>query len=338
MNPAQMGFGFERPLLAIAAFIVIPLAMFIARRRGSPFTASIPLGPPGGVPFKAPFNLDRIVKALRAMEYCGAFLLFIAAAGPMIQITETVWLNRGADILFVLDISPSMAALDMDGASRFTVARRLLKDFAERRPSDGIGLAAVGNDAALLVPPSMDRQALASRLDGLRIGEMGDGTALGMGLAIAAYHLEKSAAPRRAAVLISDGENNAGAIHPETAAEMLKSIGASLWVIGVGSGGEVPIDYVNPFTRVRRTGLFDSRYDIEALQKIAASGGGTWIPAASGEAFAAAFARLDDQEMIIRRAGTVTRSRSCYLSFLIAAASLIVTARFVKRFFLGAWL
>ena len=338
MIPVQVGFGFERPLLAIAAIVVIPLAMYIARKRGSPFTASVPLGPPGGIPFKAPFNLDRIIKALRAMEYCGAFLLFISAAGPLVKISETVWLNRGADILFVLDISPSMAALDMDGASRFTVARRLLKDFAERRPSDGIGLAVVGNDAALLVPPSTDRRALSSRLDGLRIGEMGDGTALGMGLAIAAYHLEKSAAPRRAAVLISDGENNAGAIHPETAAEMLKSIGASLWVIGIGSGGEVPIDYVNPITRVRSTGLFDSRYDIETLQRIAAAGGGTWISAPSADAFASAFARLDDQEMVVRRSGTVRRSRPCHLSFMIAAVGLIVTARLIRRFFLGAWL
>jgi len=338
MIPVQLGFGFERPQLALAALVVIPLAMYIARRRGSPFTASVPLGSPGGVPFKAPFNLDRIVKALRVMEYCGAFLLFICAAGPVVRISETVWLNRGADILFVLDISPSMAALDMDGASRFNVARKLLVDFAERRPSDGIGLAVVGNDAALLVPPATDRRVLASRLEELRVGEMGDGTALGMGLAVAAYHLEKSTAPRRAAVLISDGENNAGAIHPETAAAMIRDIGASLWVIGVGSGGEVPIDYFNPVTRVRLTGLLDSRYDTEALRGIASAGGGTWISAPSAEAFATAFARLDDQEIVVRRSGTVTRSRPCHLPFMIAAMSLIVIARFIRRFFLGAWL
>jgi len=338
MIPIQTGFGFERPQLVIAAFIIILLAMYIARRRGSPFTASVPLGAPGGVPFKAPFNLDRIVKTLRAMEYCGAFLLFICAAGPLVRISETVWLNRGADILFVLDVSPSMAALDMDGANRLNTARKLLLDFAERRPSDGIGLVAVGNDAALLVPPATDRRALAARLQTLRIGEMGDATALGMGLATAAYHLEKSTAPRRAAVLISDGENNAGAIHPETAAAMIQDIGASLWVIGVGSGGEVPIDYVDPLTRVRRTGLFDSRYDTEALRRIAAAGGGTWIPAPSAEAFATAFTRLDDQEIIVRRSGTVTRFRPCHLPFMIAAMGLILMARFIRRFFLGAWL
>jgi len=338
MIPIQMGFAFERPQLALAAFMVIPLAVFIARRRGSPFTASVPLGAPGGIPFKAPFNLDRVVKMLRAMEYFGAFLLFIGAAGPQVTISETVWLNRGADILFVLDISPSMAALDMEGTSRFNAARKLLHDFAERRPSDGIGLVVVGNDAALLVPPATDRQTLATRLTDLRIGEMGDGTALGMGLAVAAYHLEKSTAPRRAAVLISDGENNAGAIHPETAAAMIQDIGASLWVIGVGSGGEVPIDYVDPVTRVRRTGLFDSRYDTEALRRIATAGGGTWITASSAEAFANAFTRLDDQEIVVRRSGTVTRSRPCYLPFMIAAMGLIVIARVIRRIFLGAWL
>jgi len=328
----------EHPLLAIAALVIFPLAIVLAKKLGSPFTASIPLGPPGGAPFKSPYNLTGIIRTLYALEYCGVFLLFIAAAGPAIKSSETVWLNRGADILFVLDISPSMAAIDMDGTSRFNTARKLLKDFADRRPSDGIGLVAVGNDAALLLPPAADREMLARRLESLRVGEMGNGTALGMGLAIAAYHLEKSDAPRRAAVLISDGENNAGAIHPEAAAAMLKEINASLWVIGVGSGGEVPIDYVDPYTKMHRTGLIDSRYDREALIRIAASGNGTWIQAPSAGSFAAAFARVDDQEMIVRRSSSVMRKRPCHRPFILAALVLTAASGFIRRFFLGAWL
>jgi Ca-activated chloride channel family protein len=328
----------ERPLIIIAAVIIFPLAIMLAKRLGSPFTASLPLQPPGGVPFKAPYNLSGLLKLLYAMEYISIFLLFFAASGPVMQISETLWLNRGADILFVLDISPSMAAIDMDGSNRYNAARRLMKDFADRRPSDGIGLVAVGNDAALLIPPTTDRELLASRLESLRIGEMGNGTALGMGIAIAAYHLEKSKAPRRAAVLISDGENNAGAIHPETAAAMLKEINASLWVIGVGSGGEVPIDYVDPFTKMRRSGLIDSRYDREALARIAASAGGTWIHAPSADAFAAAFAHVDDQEMLVRRASTIMRKRPFHQLFIITALVLIAVSRLIRRFFLGAWL
>jgi Ca-activated chloride channel homolog len=328
----------ERPLLLIAALIIFPLAIALAKKLGSPFTASVPLGPPGGTPFKAPYNLTGIIKTLYALEYCGIFLLFIGAAGPVMKISETVWLNRGADILFVLDISPSMAAIDMDGSNRFNAARRLLMDFADRRPSDGIGLVTVGDDAALLIPPTTDRALLAERLENLRIGEMGNGTALGMGIAVAAYHLEKSKAPRRAVVLISDGENNAGAIHPETAAAMLKEVNASLWVIGVGSGGEVPIDYVDPYTRMRRTGLIDSFYDRDALARIAASGGGTWIQAPSADAFAAAFARVDDQELLVRRSSAVTRKRPFHQPFILTALVLVAASRFVRRFFLGAWL
>jgi len=272
------------------------------------------------------------------MEYLSVFLLFISASGPVIKTSETVWLNRGADILFILDISPSMAAIDMEGSNRFNAARRLLKDFAERRPSDGIGLVAVGSDAALLIPPTTDRALLTSRLDNLRIGELGNGTALGMGIAVAAYHLENSKAPRRVAVLISDGENNAGAIHPETAAVMLKEINASLWVIGVGSEGEVPIDYIDPFTRMRRTGLIDSRYDREALARIAGSGGGTWIQAPTADAFADAFARVDDQELLVRRSSAVTRKRPFHQPFIISALLLSTASRFIRRFFLGAWL
>jgi Ca-activated chloride channel family protein len=119
---------------------------------------------------------------------------------------------------------------------------------------------------------------------------------------------------------------------------MFKNIGASLWVIGIGSGGEVPIDYIDPFTRVRRTGLFDSRYDTEALRRISSSGGGTWISAPSADALAGAFARLDDQELVVRRSGIVTRSRPCHLPFLIIALSIIAAVHFIRRFFLFSWL
>jgi len=336
--PVQSGFAFERPLLAIAAVVIIPLAIVLARRLGSPFIAAAPLGPPGGVPFKVPFSLEKIIRFLRFLEYCGVILLFAGAAGPVVRTAETVWLNRGADIMFVMDISPSMAALDMGGASRFSVARSLLLEFAERRPADGIGLVGVGSDAAMLIPPTMDRGILNERLATLEIGELGNDTALGIGLAVAASHIEQSAAPRRAVVLISDGENNAGAIHPETAAAMVRDAGASLWVIGIGTGGVVPIDFVDPFTRVRHTGMYDSRFDTESLRRISLAGDGEWIMAPSADAFAAAFAQIDEQELVVLRRGTVTRNNYLHSLFLSLALGLIASTRFVRRFFLGAWL
>jgi len=330
-----VSFGFDNPFLTALAFIVIPLAAFILYRLKNPFVATIPLGAPGGVPFKTS-QVGGLVNLLKIFELTGIFLLFFSAAGPVIKTAETVWLSRGADIIFVLDVSPSMAALDMEGKNRFTAATTLLADFARRRPSDNIGLVAVAQEAVLLVPPTSDRQAFNLRLEQLKIGEFGDGTALGMGLGVATHHLEKSNAKRKAVILITDGENNAGEIHPETAAGMLRENEVSFWVIAVGTAGEVPIDYLDPYTRIRRTGIFDSRYDAESLRRLSVIGAGTFISAPSTEAFAAAFSQLDDAEMTVQRSRIIHRRRPLSFQFLIVAIIVLAGVRFIRRFLLGA--
>ncbi|MDR3170982.1 MAG: VWA domain-containing protein [Treponema sp.] len=333
-----MNLAFEYPALIVAGLVVIILGWSLSRLFKDALTLVVPLGPPGGTPFKPPYNLDIIIHLLQGLEITGSFLLFIAAAGPLVISTETVWRNRGMDILFVVDISPSMAAQDMAGASRFDMARKLVHDFAANRPSDAIGLVAVGNDAALLIPPTVDRSSLFARLESLGIAELGDGTALGMGLATAAFHLRNSTAPRRVVVLITDGENNAGAIHPETAAALLPELGAALWVIGVGSDGEVPINYVDPVTKMRRIGTFESRFDPASLKAIAEKAGGVYIGAPSVDTFAAAFSRIDQGEMSVGRSGTLTRTRSLAVPFIISALVLLTLVRIIRRTVLGAFL
>lgn len=315
------------------------VAAFVLHQLKNPFFAAVPLGAPGGTPFKISkpqTGVGGLVKLLKIMEFIGVFLLLLSAGDPVVKTSETVWLNRGADIIFILDISPSMAALDMDGSNRFITARNLLSDFIQKRPGDNIGLVAVGEDAALLVPPTSDREALNTRLNHLRIGDLGDGTALGMGLTVAAYHLDKSDARHKAAVIITDGENNAGHIHPETAAAILYDMGISFYVIAVGSAGEVPIDYLDPFTRIRRTGIFDSRFDIASLRRLSDIGGGTFIYAPSADAFAAAFAQLDDAELTVQRSRVIYKRQSLFLQFFIPAVLLLIAVRFIRLRVLGA--
>ena len=331
-----MSLGFERPLFVLAAFIAIPGVLLAARYFRPLFSLFLALGPPGGISFKSPVNLTFLTRFLHAMELAGVFFLFIAAAGPRFIYTEMIWLNRGADIIFAVDISPSMSGIDMDGRNRFDAARTLLQDFADKRPQDAIGLIAFGEDAAIMTPLTTDRASLHSRMETLAIGEMGDGTAIGTGLALAGFHISNSQAPRRAVVLITDGENNAGSIHPETAAAMLGQMGVSLWVIGVGSSGIVPFSYVDPATNMLRTGTFDSHYDPENLRRIADSGQGFWIHAPTAEAFAAAFARLDQGEMIVRRSGSVRREEPFHAFFIVAALAAFWGVRFVRRRILGA--
>ena len=330
--------AFERPVFTLAA-ILAPFVIIFGRRFFKPvFSLSLSLGPPGGAVFRAPFSAG-FLGILCKTAYCtGAFLLLFAASGPLFVTPSVIWLDRGADILFVLDCSPSMAALDMAGKRRFDTAVNLVREFSAGRPADAIGLAIVGNDAALLLPPTTDRATLFNRLENLKIGEMGDGTALGMGLSIAAFHAASSTAPRKAVVLVTDGENNAGAIHPETAAAALDANGISLYIIAVGSTGEVPIDYIDPYTNVRRTGSFDSRYNPDVIAKIAEAGGGIFIPAPSAEAFNSAFSLVNEAEITVSRSGVRETKTAFHVPLIIAGMILVSIGILCKILVLGAFL
>ena len=328
--------AFDRPIFVIAAFAT-PLVIFATRRFfRNAFRLSLSLGTPGGDSFVPPVNFRFFAAFPRIVDYITVCLLLFAAAGPQVVKNETVWLDRGADILFVLDCSPSMAGIDMNGRNRFDTARELIWNFAEVRPTDAIGLAAVGNDAALLIPPTVDRQALFDRLERLSIGELGDGTALGVALALAALHLEHSVSEHKAVVLVTDGENNSGAIHPLTAAASIGAQGTALYVIGVGSSGEIPIDYVDPVTKVRRTGSFESRYNSESLRAIADAAGGVFLYAPGRDSFLSAFSVVNKAEAVVSRSAVRGRKQSLHLPAIIMALILACSSRLFRTIFLGS--
>lgn len=330
--------SFERPGFFAAGFLVFALVLVVSRFRRSALSVSLSLGPPGGEAFAPPIGADLSVKLIRFAEFAGACCFVVALAGPVSVSTEAVYLDRGADIVFVVDASPSMSALDMEGKSRFESAKRLVTEFSRSRGADALGLVAVGREAALLVPPTVDHGLFRERLASLSIAELGDGTALGDGLSIAALHLRASPATRKAAVLLTDGENNSGDIHPLSAASALRSIGVSLWVVGIGTSGEVAIDYLDPATGRRRTGLLDSRYDQNSLRSIAAAGGGSFLSAPTPSALDSAFSRFAEQESLPVASRARTRVESLHAPLIWAGIALIALARWSRRFFLGALL
>jgi Ca-activated chloride channel family protein len=333
-----MNVSFEHPQFAfIGVLIVVGLYVYFRFRKKS-FVLDLPLGPPGGAVFRSPVPVQLLFRFTRLLEGFALLLLFVALAGPAFVQHKTLWLDRGADVFFVIDCSPSMSALDMQGQSRFAVAKRLVTRFAQLRPSDAIALVAIGADGALILPPTVDRTVFSERLAALSIAELGDGTAIGTGLAIAAVHLRNSRAQKKLVILLTDGENNAGAVHPLTGAILAREAGAELWVIGIGTSGEVPLDYVDPLTGQRKTGTFESRYDPEALRSIAQAGGGTFLVADSTGALEDAFNRMNSTGIAPGRSRTYRVSQSLAGSLLLVALLCIALARSIRWLFMGALL
>ena len=181
--------------------------------------------------------------------------------------------------MIVLDESPSMAARDLGGDSRFATAVEVIRGFVAGRENDAIGVVSFSDRAALQVPKTLDRVALNAALERLRVMTLGDATAIGMGIAVALLHLQDSAAAGRVIILLTDGENNAGEISPRTAAAIAADKGVRIYTIGVGRAGATVLELTDPRSGLTRRGVYHGRFDEALLRRVAEITGGRYFAA-----------------------------------------------------------
>lgn len=324
-NPAAFVFLLFIPVLYILRhfkfFVPISFPLILADWNGSEFKWN-----------KKSRNFFSLVsRVLIAASYV---CVVIAFADPVIHHQEKVYNSRGSDILFVVDVSPSMAAIDIGGKSRIKAAQEAILTIAKENQGNSIGLVEMAKNAAVVVPPTMDRKVFYDKLQNLAVGEMGDGTALGIGISCAVLHLESSTAPKKSIVLITDGENNAGSVHPNTAARMAKSNGISLYILGLGTTGSVPLEYVDPNTGKIHSGYLNSQYDAEALNKIALEGDGKFYEVTSMNSLSQVLSSINKNETVVQNYQIKNVDSTYYREFLYIAVILIVVSWLIKRLFL----
>lgn len=260
--------------------------------------------------------------------------LVFAYADPVFHLQQKVYSSKGSSVVFVLDVSPSMAAKDIGSMSRLEAARNSIVSMAKMNGGAELGLVIMAENAVVLVPPTMDRKFFMSRLETVSVGELGDGTAIGTGLSCAIYHLEKSKSPKKSIVLITDGENNSGAVHPHTAARLAVNKDISLYILGVGTRGVVPIDYVDPKSKKIYSGYLESKFDTSSIAKIASEGNGKFFEIESLSALSQAVSAISKNENVAQSYYIKNQDIFYYRRFLIAAAVLACLAWIVRRLLL----
>lgn len=270
----------------------------------------------------------------RVFVVCGIICAIFAYAEPVVHHQEKVYASRGADILFVLDTSPSMAAKDIAGITRLDASKQAIHTLAKDNGGDALGLVEVAREAAIVVPPTLDHNTFFERLDALLVGEMGDGTAIGNGLSCAVYHLSKSTAPRKCIVLITDGENNSGSIHPYTAAHLARDKGISVYILGLGTKGTVPLEYADPVTGKVYSGYLKSEYDSTSLSKLALEADGRFFTIDSMATLAQAITSIGKREAVIQSYHIKSHDEHYYGQLLLAAAFFFSLAWVLRRIFL----
>jgi len=182
--------------------------------------------------------------------------------------------KKGIDIMLALDISGSMAAQDFK-PNRLAAAKASAEAFIDMRRNDRIGLVIFSRNSFTQCPLTFDYGILKEMINEVYLGMIQDGTAIGEGLVTAINRLKNSKAKSKVIILLTDGENNAGDIDPQTAAKIAAELGIKIYAIGIGSTKPARVPVPTPYG----TQYFTTQLNDSALKKIAATTGGIYFNA-----------------------------------------------------------
>jgi Ca-activated chloride channel family protein len=300
------GFGFAAPW-ALLLLLLLPGWWLWRRHRRPPaivFSRAdiLASGPRSGR------AVVRTLFVLRNLLIAG---FIVALARPRTGARAEDITTSGINIVLAIDLSSSMLSEDFQPKNRIEVAKDKVKQFILGRSSDRIGLVAFAAEALTQVPLTVDYPVLLAAVDNLQAGQLEDGTAIGTAIATAANRLRDAPGRSRVIVLLTDGQNNRGAIDPRTAAEAAATLGVKIYTIGVGTQGVAPV----PVGR----GVDGLRYeyrpvdiDEALLQDVARMTGGRYFRAVDAAALQRIYEQIDQLERAPVQARTYVRFTEQY--------------------------
>ena len=187
------------------------------------------------------FEQDGISKKItmlcRSLMSLIIFLLVVILANPWSKSTSITEIGKGAQLVFLIDRSVSMAKPfigDDDNKSEIKslAARRILKDFIDQRPSDMIGIVGFSNSALYASKITKNRSYTYAAIDaatGSSINQTNIGSGITSGLFMFS---EIETTGSQALVLLSDGAGKISKRVKERIAEMLNQKKINLyWII-----------------------------------------------------------------------------------------------------------
>jgi len=304
---------FKHPLFLLL-LLLLPIAYFLRPRM--PTVSISGLRQIGQVPVGFWAKVRPVLWGLR---WATIILVILALARPQTVDSHGRTSTEGIDIFLVLDISGSMLAEDFKPNNRLQVAKSVIQDFLKNRQNDRIGMVVFSGQSLTICPLTFDYQMVADTLKSVKIGIIEDGTAIGDAVVNAVNRLRNSEARSKIAILLTDGENNAGQIDPQTAAEAAKALGIRIYTIGMGKEGGARIPYNDP--------IFGKQYrrirvhvDEETLRQIADKTGASYFRATDAAKLEAIYREIDQLETTRIETAHFQRYRELSGDFLLPIA------------------
>jgi Ca-activated chloride channel family protein len=288
---------------ALLLLLLVPPLLWWIRRRALPVGMGYPAL--GDLVASRPSWRTRLRAAMPWLRALVLILTIVAIARPQWGVEATKIQREGIAIAMVIDVSGSMAALDLQigarQANRLEVVKETFRDFVSGdggalpgRDGDVIGMITFARYADALSPLTLDHDALLGMLEQVEIVQLPeeDGTAIGDGMVQGIEQLRAAAGASKVMILLTDGSHNAGDAEPLEAAQIASALGIKIYAIGAGTRGvalmpsrnrDGSIDYVPGQ-------VFIDEY---TLQRIAALTGGRHFRATDAAALRSIYGEID---------------------------------------------
>ncbi|MEY2545688.1 MAG: Ca-activated chloride channel [Verrucomicrobiota bacterium] len=332
-RPSNTALTFAHPWLLLL-LLAVPLIAYLRGKRGASaaliFSSTAPLTAIGKQ------TVSRAGKILRALSILALSIFVIAIARPQLGKSLTQVEASGIDIMLVLDVSNSMLTKDFtiggEEATRLDAVQAQAKKFIEARPNDRIGIIAFGTQPYVVSPMTLDHDWLLQNLERVRIGLIEGSTAIGSAMAAAGNRLNDKHSKSRAVVLLTDGDNNAGKIPPQTAAEALKALHINFYAIGIGTNGVAPFPVMDGRTgRVVTDAVGNVLYqripvsfNEAGLKEIARIAGGQFYRATDMKSLESIFRDIDKMEKTTVQVKKYQQYRDLFPICIMSAVGLLL--------------
>lgn len=271
----------------LIALVLAPLAVLLyirgEKRRGSILYSDI-------TPFKA-MPSSQILKLrhlLIILRVVAIVLIVLAVARPQSTSKTQTLHTEGIDIMLTLDASGSMKNKDFKPLNRFEAAKAVISQFISQTKDNRLGLVLYATNAYTQCPLTLDYSVLLNILDRTDLEMINNtSTAIGLAIATAVNRLKDSDAKSKVIILLTDGQNNAGEIHPYTASNLAKTFGIKIYTIAMGKENspvmvEDPIFGERPARNPDGSLVYDNP-DVDTLAEIARITGGRFFRATDEE-------------------------------------------------------
>jgi Ca-activated chloride channel family protein len=336
MNPfASFGITFANPWLLLLLALV-PLISYIKGNRGR--APSVLFSSTGALRSLGAMVQSKSGSFLTSLLFAGLALLVVGLARPQSTKSITHTEASGVDIMILIDVSGSMITEDyFIGGKRYNrldTIKQVTEKFIKGRPNDRIGIIAFASQPYLVSPLTLDHNWLFDNLDRVRIGVLNgieDGTAIGSAMASACNRLKDKNSKSRVIILLTDGDNNTGKVSPETAAEVVKTMGIKFHAIGAGTNGVAPVpsldrngDYRTDWLGNRILNNVEVHFNEEGLKKVAQIAGGQYYRAADTHSLEEIYSQIDKLEKTKQELTQYRQYRELFPWFIGAGFGLLL--------------